>query len=57
MVVAYNSTKLEVEESEKFWNDVDRVVDRIGNGYILYLLGYLDRWIGDMLKADITGRV
>ena len=29
------------------WNDLGRTVDRVGNGYILYVLGILNGWIGD----------
>ena len=37
----------EAEKKEKFWNEVDRVVDRVGNGHRLYVLG-------DGLRADLT---
>ena len=26
------------EERERFWNDLDRIVDRVGNGYRLAML-------------------
>ena len=35
------------EERERFWNDLDKTVDRVGNGYRLCMLGNLIRWIGD----------
>ena len=38
-------------ERERFWNDMDRV----GNGYRLCVLGDLNGWIGDRVKAVITG--
>ena len=37
-VVAYGPTKGDVEEREKFWNDLDSVADRVGNGYRLCVL-------------------
>ena len=37
-MVAYGPTKGDVEEREKFWNDLDRVADRVGNGYRLCVL-------------------
>ena len=30
-------------------------MDRVGNQYILCVLGYLNGWIGDRVRADITG--
>ena len=38
----YSPTEGEVEERERFWSDLDRVVDRIGNGYRLWVLGDLN---------------
>ena len=34
----------EIEEKERFWKDLDKVVDKISNGYryTLYMLGYLN---------------
>ena len=34
---------------------MDRIVDRVGNGYRLCILGDLNRWIGDKARAGITG--
>ena len=31
----------EVEERERFWNNLERIVDRVGIGYRLYVLGDL----------------
>ena len=42
------------EERERFWNDMDRTVDRVGNGYILSMLGDLNGWTGDRERAGIT---
>ena len=30
-------------------------MDRVGNGYRLCILGDLNRWIGDKVRAGITG--
>ena len=30
-------------------------MDRVGNQYILCVLGYLNGWIGDRVRAGITG--
>ena len=30
------------EESERFWNNLDRTVDRVGNEYRLCVLGHLN---------------
>ena len=38
-------TQRDVEERERFWNDLDRVVDRIGNGHRLGVLGDLNEWL------------
>ena len=33
----------------------NRNVDRVGNGYRLCMLGDLNRWIGNRVRAIITG--
>ena len=33
VVVGCGPTEGDCEEKERFWNDLDRVVDRVGNGY------------------------
>ena len=38
MVVGYGPNEGHGEEREKFWNDLDRIVDRAGNGYIVYIM-------------------
>ena len=43
------------EEREKFWSDLDGTLFRVGNGYRLYVLRDLNRWIGDSVRAGITG--
>ena len=55
MVAVYQLTEGEVQERERFWNDSDRVVDRVGNGYKLCVLGDLNGWVGNQLRVGITG--
>ena len=45
----------EVEEKESSWKDLDKVVDRVGNGYRLCVLGDLNGWFGDRLRAGMIG--
>ena len=33
---------------------MDRILDRVGNGYRLCILGNLNRWIGDETRVGIT---
>ena len=51
VVVGYSPS----EERERFWNDMDRTLDSIGNGYRLCILGYLNGWIEDKDRPGITG--
>ena len=44
-----------IEEKERFWNDLDMIVDRVGNGYRLCVLGDLNGCVGDRLKVGTTG--
>ena len=53
--MGYNPNERDGEEKNKFWNDMERTLDSIGNGYRLYILGDLNRWIGDRTRASITG--
>ena len=32
-VIVYNNTKEDGEKRKKFWSDLDRVLDRLENGY------------------------
>ena len=34
-MVGYSPNKVIGEEKERFWNDLDETVDRVGNGYRL----------------------
>ena len=47
-VTAYGPTEGEVEEREGFWNNLNRVVDRVSNGYKLLscVLGDLNGGLG-----------
>ena len=42
VVVEYGPNEGDVEQRERFYNDMDRIVDRVGNGYRLCMLGNLD---------------
>ena len=54
MVLGYGQNEGDHEERERFWNDMDKVLDRVGNGYRLCILGDLNGWIFDRVKASIT---
>ena len=41
VVVGYSPNEGNGEERDRFWNDMSRIMDRIGNGY-RYRLGYLN---------------
>ena len=43
------------EERDRFWNDMDRILDTVGNRYRLCILGNLNGWIGERTRAGITG--
>ena len=51
VMVVYVPTEGEVVERERFRNDLDRVVDRVGNGYSLCGVGALNGWVGDRLRV------
>ena len=55
MVERYDPSEGDVEERDRFWNDMDRILDRVGNEYRLCMVGDLSKWIGDRLSAGITG--
>ena len=55
MVVGYGPSEGDIKERDRFWNDMDRILDRVGNGYRLCILGDLKRRIEDRTKANITG--
>ena len=45
----------EVVKKERFWNDLGRNMDRVGNGYRLCVLVDLNGRIRDRVRASITG--
>ena len=51
VVAVYGPTEVEIEERERFWNDLDRVVDRVGNGYRLCVLEDMNGWVGERLRV------
>ena len=53
MVVGYSPNE-DGEERDRFWNDMDRTLDSILNGYRLCFLD-LNGWIGERERAGITG--
>ena len=53
VVVGYGPNE-EGEERDRFWNDMDRTLDSVGNGYRLCILGDLNGWIGNRTRAGIT---
>ena len=40
----YGANEDDVEERSIFWNDLDMIKDRIGNGYRLSILGDINGW-------------
>ena len=38
------------EERERFWNDLEKIVDRVRNRYRLCVLGDMNGWIGDRME-------
>ena len=54
-VVGYGPNEGDVEERERFWNDMVRTVDTVGNGYRLCIMRDLNRWVVDKTRAGITG--
>ena len=54
VVVEYGPNEGDSEERESLWNYFDRIVDRVGNGYRLCILGDLNGWIGNTVRAGIT---
>ena len=54
MVVEYGLSVGNGEERERLWEDLDRIVDSVRNECRLCVLGYLNRWIRDKVRAGIT---
>ena len=55
VVVGYGPSEGDDEERNRFLNDMDRILDRVGNGFRLCVLGDLNGLIGDKTRAGITG--
>ena len=56
VVVVYGPNEEEDgEERDRSWNDMDRTVNSVGNGYRLCILGDQNGWIRDRTRAGITG--
>ena len=55
MVMVYRPNEGNGEKRERFRNDLDKNVDKVGNGYRSFVLGYLNGWIGDSARASIIG--
>ena len=53
VVVVYGPTKGELEERERFWNDLEKAVDRIINWYRLSVLGDLNGWVRDRAVESV----
>ena len=51
MVVGYNPSDGDGEERERFWNDMERIVDRVGNGYWLCVVEDLNGWVEDKVRV------
>ena len=54
VVVGYDPNGGDGEERDRWWNDMDKTLDNIGNGYRLCILGDLNGWIGDRTRTGIT---
>ena len=55
VVVGYGPSERDDEEIDKIWNNMDRILDRVGNGYRQCIQEDLNGWIGDSMRAGITG--
>ena len=44
----------EIKIGKRFFNDLDKAVDKVDNGYEVFLLENLNKLIGDRVKASIT---
>ena len=53
-MVGYGRNEGDGEERDRFWNDMDRTPDSIGNGYRLCILGDLNGWIGNRTRVGIA---
>ena len=51
----YGPNEGDGEEMDRFWNETDRTLDNVGNGYRLCILRDLNGWLEDRTRAGITG--
>ena len=51
VVVGYGANEGDGEGRDKIWNDMDRTLYSVGNGYRLCVLGDLNGWIRDRTKS------
>ena len=45
--IKFKFSRVKVKKGESIWNDLDRIVDIVGNRYRLCLLGDLNGLVGD----------
>ena len=48
------SSESDVEKRERFWNDLDRLVERVGNGCRFCVIGTLNGYVGDKVRVYIA---
>ena len=54
-VVSYGTSEGNREGRGRNGNDLDKIADKVGNEYRLCALEDLNGWIGDRVRAGITG--
>ena len=54
VVVGYCPNEGDGEERNRVWNNMDRNLDSVGDGYSLCILEDLNGWIGDRMGNGIT---
>ena len=52
VVLVYGPNEGDGEERDRFWNDMDKTLDSVGNGYRLGIVGDLNGWIRDRTRGD-----
>ena len=55
VVVGYGPSEGDGEERDRFCNNMDRVLDKVDNGYRVSNLGDLNGCIGDRVRTGISG--
>ena len=51
-VVGYGPSEGDVGERNRFWSDIDRILDRVENGYRLCILEDLNGWIEERRESE-----